>query len=360
MGFDLGSIIGGLISGGASYLGGQQSNAANAQQAYWNNIGNAQLQQAAMRFNNQEAVQAQRFTGQNIATAAGYNDAEANKQMQFQDQEFGKAMAFNSNQAAIQRDYETQMSGTAYQRAMKDMKSAGLNPILAYAQGGASTPSVSAPSISGPGGAAGSVSGPSGAQGSVGVSSATSARMADIASPAISSALQGAKLSNELSNLQATRNLTMQQESTTNSQADVNDQTTTNLKSTNENIKKTGQLIEAQTNDTAASARQKDAQTQKTLIDAHNATYGSGSVLGVSPSAVFETGTKMWDPLGQGVSYMAHHDAIEALEDLTGLNHWSPRGVDLSSGNPGTKAAVPSLLDRAASMIPYTGQYWKH
>lgn len=80
-----------------------------------------------------------------------------------------KLMDFNANrqnkqiQAAIMAQREAQawmerMSNTAYQRAMADMKQAGLNPILAYSQGGASTPSSSAASMaSANGGAQGSV-----------------------------------------------------------------------------------------------------------------------------------------------------------------------------------------------------------
>lgn len=43
-------------------------------------------------------------------------------------------------EAEKNRDFQAEMSGTSYQRAMQDMKAAGLNPMLAYSQGGASVP----------------------------------------------------------------------------------------------------------------------------------------------------------------------------------------------------------------------------
>lgn len=55
----------------------------------------------------------------------------------------GKANNQNIGLAREQMQFQERMSSTAYQRAMTDMQKAGLNPMLAYAQGGASTPSGS-------------------------------------------------------------------------------------------------------------------------------------------------------------------------------------------------------------------------
>lgn len=52
--------------------------------------------------------------------------------------------AFNASEAQKQRDWEQEMSNTAYQRASADMSAAGFNPALMFQQGGASTPSGSA------------------------------------------------------------------------------------------------------------------------------------------------------------------------------------------------------------------------
>lgn len=83
--------------------------------------------------------------------------------------------------AREQMDFQREMSNTSYQRAVQDMELAGINPMLAIGQGGASTP----------GGA--------------------SATMQDVISPAISSAQQARRISSELTTMRENQNLIRKQ-----------------------------------------------------------------------------------------------------------------------------------------------------
>ena len=91
----------------------------------------------------------QKFNRRSMFEQMGYNTMAAITQGVYNQISNNAAMAYNSAEAAKNRAWQEQMSNTAYQRAVEDMRKAGINPILAYQQGGASTPGGAQGTISG-------------------------------------------------------------------------------------------------------------------------------------------------------------------------------------------------------------------
>lgn len=103
----------------------------------------------AYQYQNAEGARQSQFNQKTMLQQMGYNTLGAIMQGVYNHIENATAMSFNSTEAMRNREWQEHMSNTAYQRAVEDMKKAGLNPILAFQNGGASTPGGSAGTISG-------------------------------------------------------------------------------------------------------------------------------------------------------------------------------------------------------------------
>lgn len=108
-----------------------------------------QYLKGAYQYQNAEGQRQSQFNQKSMLEQMGYNTLGAIMQGVYNHIENSVAMNFNSTEAMKNREWQEHMSNTAYQRAVADMKEAGLNPILAFQNGGASTPGGSAGTISG-------------------------------------------------------------------------------------------------------------------------------------------------------------------------------------------------------------------
>lgn len=86
--------------------------------------------QRQMDFQDSQAARAMAFSAQSAEQAARFNREAARE-----------AMEYNALEAQKSRDWQAEMSNSSYQRAVKDLMAAGLNPVLAAMHSGASTPS---------------------------------------------------------------------------------------------------------------------------------------------------------------------------------------------------------------------------
>lgn len=113
----------------------------------------------------------------------------------------------NRSMSREQMAFQERMSNTQYQRAVADMRMAGINPMLAYMQGGAGTPSGS------------------------------TATMNDVVSPAVSSAMHASRLKSELTSMMYQRDNLEQDTSLKTAQRDLAEEQARRTRAEEEHIR---------------------------------------------------------------------------------------------------------------------------
>lgn len=104
-------------------------------------------------FNSAQAQQANAFSQSMWDASAAYNNEMWEKTAAWNEQMMKMQMQFNHDEAQLNRDWQQKMAETNYQRAVEDMRKAGINPILAsggvsVGSGGGSAASVGGTSMS--------------------------------------------------------------------------------------------------------------------------------------------------------------------------------------------------------------------
>lgn len=178
-----------------------------------------------------------------------------------------KATKANITSAREQMAFQKEMSNTSYQRGTADMKAAGINPMLAYAQGGASSPSGSS-------------------------ANAATTTVENALGPAVSTAMESRRLRKEIRGVESNIALNEQMAKTGAAQAKLND---TNAKVAEKNA----EVIDAKMPALKAQAALEKGQAEidKKMLNVDNVSRRLNEYTGTINNA-----TSAFKPFGGGSS----------------------------------------------------------
>jgi len=177
-----GDLAGGLLG----FAGGERANSANMASA-----------REVMQFNKEQAELDRAFQSKELDEQRLFGATESLKARRMGARESHVNRQFQAYQALAARRYEARMANTAMQRQAKDLRAAGLNPILALTRGGAATPNAPVGSGSAAHGTA-ATSGSAGGRAAQGVM----AHMEDSLSRGLNSGLRTYQLKQEMKRVQ--------------------------------------------------------------------------------------------------------------------------------------------------------------